>query len=234
MTETRHKNLWRTPVKKPTPPPETPPPEAPAEKILSREDASRVQRALVANIIKKIQRGGTATSREMAILKEAETAGQQPEWVKNFAELAEVFACDRHSFSRWKKENEDAPRGHADGWHNVQEWRDWLAKHPEVMAGAEATNMELQRLNLEEMRQRVRKAIHLNDVREGQYTRNEVFADRITEVVAQSKQLLRQKFENELPPYLARQEASQCRVLCKRALDEVCLRLSELTKDWPI
>ena len=212
-----------------------PDPELPADpsRILSKEDAAKIRRALIANIIKKIQRGGTATTREQAMLKEAENEGVGPEWVRNYSELADILGSNRISFAQWKRAYEDAPRARADGWHNVTAWRDWFKAHPEIRTAGDLS-VEVQSLEAEEMRQRVRKVRHLNDVREGQYVRVDVAADRITRTVAEAKALLRQKFENELPPYLAKQEAAQVRVLCKRALDEICVRLGELSKEWAI
>jgi hypothetical protein len=209
------------------------PTAAEPDRILSKQDAAKIRRALIANIIKKIQRGGTATTREQAMLKEAENEGTGPEWVRNYTELAEVLGSHRNSFAQWKRAYDDTPKIGANGWHSVEGWREWFKKHPEVRSSGDLS-VEVQQLEAEEMRQRVRKVRHLNDVREGQFTKNEVIAEHITRIVSESKSLLRQKFENELPPYLARQEAAQVRVLCKRALDEVCVRLGELSKGWVI
>jgi hypothetical protein len=216
-------------VKKKAPPPIAESSEPKTDR--TPDAASKVERAIVSNILQKIQKGGTPTTRQTEMLRQFfdQSGKSGAVWVRAFPELGEILGCHRTSFARWRRTYDDCPKARSDGWHNVDQWRAWINAHPQIKAAPDV-GVEKQQLELEELRQKVRKAVHLNDVRQQQFTRNEIFADWITRIVTEAKGLLRQKFEFELPAYTAHQESAVIRLLNKRAIDEVCARLSELSK----
>lgn len=197
----------------------------------SASDKIAFQRQIIRNIEKKVSRGGIPTPHEAKALSDfyanTESKPGLQEWVSSYEALGEILGCHRASFPRWRRIYEEAPKPRANGDHSVDAWRQFFKQHPEIRGAADMT-VEMQQLELEEMRQRVRKILFNNDVREGSFTPNAKFAAWITKVVAEAKALLRQKFEHELPGYTAKQEPAQVRVLNKRAVDEICDRLGQL------
>lgn len=62
----------------------------------------------------------------------APAAEKNPEWVSSQEQLGKVFKCHSHSFPRWRKQHEDAPRPRQNGDHSVPAWQDFFKRHPEI------------------------------------------------------------------------------------------------------
>jgi len=202
------------------------------------DDPRAVQEKLVGNILAKIDKGQSPTVAELKTLRDFESTGAAEsvsgaEWVSSYEQLGEVLDCHRASFPRWRRDYPDCPKPRQDGKHSVGAWREFFNAHPEIRGGGDIT-AEMQRLDLEEMRQKVRKAVHANDVRESLFTKNTVAVPEITKAVTEAKKLLRQKFEFELPTMTANKDVAEVRARNKAALDEICAQLSGLAAGWKL
>lgn len=205
---------------------------------LSIDDPRKVQRKLIDNILAKIERGGSPTVAELKTLRDFEQTGGIPEasgaeWVSSYEQLGEVLGCHRASFPRWRRSYSDCPKARQDGCHSVAAWRTFFAAHPEIRGAGDIT-LEMQRLELEDMRQTVRGAIFANDEREGFYTKNAIAVPEITKAVTEAKRLLRQKLEFELPTMTANKSLEEVRARNRAALDEICPTLGALAAAWKV
>jgi hypothetical protein len=100
----------------------------------NQEEESRTQKLLrlnLANLKKKVIRGGVLSAREIEMLK-AEESGTDRDgapvsgarFVKNQVELASALGVDRKTIYRWFQE-EGIPETRSDGRYSVNEWREW-------------------------------------------------------------------------------------------------------------
>lgn len=183
-----------------------------ARKLLSKD---------FANLIQRVQRGGKLSRAERSMLQNL-AAGSTPEagplFVKNFVELAEVLGVTRQSLNKWRK-LADAPVSKPNGLHEVAAWREFMRRHDlhsSNPATGEETALRARKLLAEvedrELRVAIRKSLFvpIEDVRQ-----------TWTKVAGRVTSLLRNKFENELPPILSGLDATGIQQECRRAIDEV-------------
>jgi hypothetical protein len=188
---------------------DTIPPEI-AKKLLNRD---------FANLVQRVQRGGKLSRSERAMLQGmVANAGQANVLVENFAELAKVLGVARRTLQRWRTRR-DAPKATANGFHDVASWREFMARHG-LGGDAGATDVEMalraRKLLAEVEERELRLAI-----KKREYVAIAEVREVWTRQVSRAKDLLRHKFEMELPPVLSGLDATGIQQECAKALDEV-------------
>ncbi len=182
-----------------------------AKKVLNRD---------FANLVQRVQKGGNLSRSERAMLEGmvAGGAGQAPTVAENYVELAKILGVTRRTLQNWRK-FKDAPKPMANGFHDVQAWREFMKRH-DLHGDAAATDVETAlraRKLLAEVEERELRLA----VKKREYVAIEEVRRTWTMLIGQAKELLRGKFENELPPILSGLDATAIQEECRRAIDEV-------------
>lgn len=188
---------------------DTIPPDV-ARKLLNRD---------FANLAKRVQNGGKLSRSERAMLQDMSARnGDQRSTVESYVELAKVLGVTRRALQNWRKRT-DAPKPAANGFHDVAAWREYMARNGlEGEAGAPDVEMALRaRKLLAEVEEREMRLA----VKKREYVAFEEVRVTWTGLVARAKDLLRHKFEMELPPILSGLDATAIQAECCKALDEV-------------
>lgn len=181
----------------------------------------------LANLVKRVQHGGKLSRNERSMLQNLATATGEnagPTHVPNMVELAAVLGVSRQSLNQWKK-RKDAPKPAANGLHEVAQWREFMKRHDlkgSIAVVDEETALRARKL-LAEVEERELKVA----VRKGQYVSIEDVRLEWTSLVGKATALLRNKFENELPPILSGLDATAIQEECRKAIDEVLSTLHQ-------
>jgi len=181
----------------------------------------------LANLVKRVQHGGKLSRNERSMLQNLATASGEnagPTHVPNMVELAAVLGVSRQSLNQWKK-RKDAPKPAANGLHEVAQWREFMKRHDlkgSTTVVDEETALRARKL-LAEVEERELKVA----VRKGQYVSIEEVRLEWTSLVGKAAALLRNKFENELPPILSGLDATAIQEECRKAIDEVLRTLHQ-------
>ena len=187
-----------------------------AKKLLNRD---------FANLVQRVQRGDKLSRSERAMLQGmAASAGHAFTVAENLVELARLLGVTRRTLQTWRK-RKDAPKPAANGFHEVAAWREFMQRHGlEGEAGATdaETALRARKLLAEVEERELRLA-----VKKGEYVALEEVRAVWTEQVARAKELLRHKFEMELPPVLSGLDATAIQEECSKAIDEVLTLLHE-------
>ena len=181
-----------------------------AKKLLSRD---------FANLAQRVQRGGNLSRSERVMLQSmAATAGQAPAVAADLSDLGRILGVSRSSLNRWRK-RADAPKPDANGFHDVAAWREFMQRHDlhgEPAATDAETALRARKLLAEVEERELRLA-----VKKREYVAIEEVRQTWTTLVGRAKELLRNKFENELPPVLSGLDATGIQEECRKAIDEV-------------
>ena len=187
-----------------------------AKKLLNRD---------FANLAQRVQRGGKLNRTERAMLQGmASGAGSTATVAENYVELARILGVTRRSLQNWRK-RKDAPKAAANGFHEVAAWREFMQRHglEGDPVGSDAESALRARKLLAEVEERELRLA----VKRGEFVALEAVRECWTRQVARAKDLLRHKFEMELPPVFSGLEAVAIQVECRKALDEVFTILHE-------
>lgn len=183
----------------------------------------------LANLVQRVQKGGKLTRAERAMLQNvaSSTVGGEklgPAFARNYVDLAEVLGVTRQSLTTWRK-RKDAPTPAANGLHDVAAWRDFMQRHDlkgSAPAADEETALRARKLLAEvedrELKVAVKKAL---------YVSIEEVSLEWARVAGRVTSLLRNKFENELPPILSGLDATGIQEENRRAIDEVLTLLNQ-------
>ena len=183
----------------------------------------------LANLVQRVHKGGKLTRAERAMLQNvaSNTVGGDkvgPAFARNFIDLADILGVTRQSVTAWKK-RKDAPTPAANGLHDVAAWREFMRRH-DLKGAAPSTD--------EEMALRARKLLAEVEDRElkvalkkGLYVSMEEVSLEWTRVAGRVTSLLRNKFENELPPILSGLDATGIQEENRKAIDEVLTLLNQ-------
>jgi phage terminase Nu1 subunit (DNA packaging protein) len=182
-----------------------------ARKLLNRD---------FANLAQRVHRGGNLSRSERAILQgmAASAPGSQQTVAENYVELARLLGVSRRTLQNWRK-RKDAPLPAANGFHEVAAWREFMRRHDlrgDVAVSDEETALRARKLLAEVEERELRLA-----VKKGDFVSIGEVRETWTRLVGQAKDLLRNKFENELPPILSGLDATAIQEECRRAIDEV-------------
>lgn len=200
-----------------------------ADPILSPEDASKVLKADVARILNKVKQKKPLTAQERKLLesmaeKEAAPAAEPdaPKWAKSIAALCGILGIDRKTYyNHQKRFPNDIPKTRTNGEHNVGEWREYL-RTKGVIADPAEDEEDIEHWKLRDVKAKALDREHKNRVTRGDYLHRDDIREEITLLVGEAIKLLRDKFENELPPVTAGLDAPRIRKENGRAIDEVC------------
>ena len=195
---------------------------------LSAELARKLLSKDFANLVKRVQSGHKLTRAERTMLQNmAQAAGGDasgPTHAANFVELALILGVTRQALGGWRK-RKDAPAPAANGLHEVAAWREFM-KRNDLKGGSaapdEETALKARKLLAEVEDRELRVAI-----RKGEHIALEEVRGEWTLRVARATNLLRNKFENELPPILSGLDATGIQAECRRAIDEVLAALHQ-------
>lgn len=187
-----------------------------ARKLLNRD---------FANLVQRVQSGEklTRTERSMLQAMAAASSDSAPVTAINYVELANFLGVSRRTLQTWRKRT-DAPEPAANGTHEVAAWREFMRRN-----GLKGDGLETD----EESALRARKLLaEVEDrelrvaIRKQQYVPLEVVRVEWTTRITRAKDLLRNKFELELPPILSGLDAAAIQEECQKAIDEVLTMLS--------
>ncbi len=183
----------------------------------------------LANLVQRVHHGGKLTRAERSMLQNlaSSSAGGDkvgPAFAKNFVDLADILGVTRQSITTWKK-RKDAPTPAANGLHDVAAWREFMKQH-DLKGGTPTTDLETAlraRKLLAEVEERELKVA----VRKGLYVAMEEVRQEWTRIAGRVTSLLRNKFENELPPILSGLDATGIQEENRKAIDEVLTLLNQ-------
>jgi len=147
-------------------------------------------------------------------------------WVSSDQRLSKIFGHHRMSFSRWRKEHDDAPRPRDNGDHSVEAWRKWFAAHPEIQSDEPPSAQKLA-LQIETLREQLDRIRFDNQVRKGKFMLTDHITRMLSELSTLLNSTLRTKLEDELPPILAGMPAAGIRIEMKKVHDEICRMMQE-------
>lgn len=183
----------------------------------------------LANLVQRVHHGGKLSRAERSMLQNlasASAGGERagPAQARNFVELADILGVTRQSITTWRK-RKDAPTPAANGLHDVAAWREFMKRH-ELKGSApvadEETALRARKL-LAEVEERELKVA----IKKGLYVSLEQVRQEWTMRIGRAKALLRNKFENELPPILSGLDATGIQEESRKAIDEVLAILYE-------
>ena len=200
------------------------------DSVLPPDVARKLLHKDLANLVKRVHEGKKLTRAERTMLQNLAGATDQggtggPTHARNYVELAGILGVSRQALGQWRRRS-DAPQASANGLHEVEAWREFMRKHQlkgsEGPVTDEEASLKARKLLAEveerELRLAVRKELYvpLDQVKQEWTTR-----------VGRAVSLLRNKFEQELPPILSGLDATGIQDECRKAIDEVLAILHE-------
>ena len=170
--------------------------------------------------MRRVHNGCNLSRSERAMLEDmaASGKGEARTVAENYVELARILGVTRRSLQNWRK-RKDAPKPAANGFHDVQAWREFMRKNGlegELVASDEETRLRARKLLAEVEERELRVA-----VKKREYVAFSEVRETWTKLVSRAKDLLRNKFEMELPPILSGLDATAIQEECRRAFDDV-------------
>jgi hypothetical protein len=139
---------------------------------LAPEDLDKLQTKEIANLIRKLNSGGTLTGPQRALLAQTQAGGSAPATGSAFAQtwddLAQRLGVSRKSLQNWRNRPDLAsllPRDRADGRKDVAAWVEAMREHnlADAGEGSDATgadSIDERYLRLRERQLAVEKAEH--------------------------------------------------------------------------
>lgn len=169
------------------------------------------------------KRGGKLSRSERAMLQGVSASGGHEATVaENYVELAKILGATRRMLQNWRK-RKDAPAPAANGFHDVAAWREFMQRndlHGEPAATDVESALRARKLLAEVEERELRLA-----AKKGEFVALEEVREVWTKQVARATDLLRNKFEMELPPILSGLDATAIQEECRKAIDEVLIIL---------
>jgi len=190
---------------------------------ISPEIAAKLLNRDFANMIQRVQKGGTLSQAERAKLEcLAAKAGDVSAFAADYTELARILGVNRRTILRWR-EFKDAPQPGPSGFHEVALWREFMKRHG--LKGEPATEEE-DRLR----KRKLRAEVEERELRLANRRRDYVSFAEVRAVwnrnATKAAGLIRQKFLVELPPILAGLDAVAIQQEFQKAIDEVLTVMS--------
>ena len=192
------------------------------ESVLPPDVARKLLHKDLANLVKLVHEGKKLTRAERAMLQNLAgmSAGHSgPTHARNYVELAEILGVSRQALGQWRR-RKDAPKAAANGLHDVTAWREFMRRHDlkgsESSIADEEDILKARKLLAEVEDRELRVA-----VKKGLYVPLDQVQQEWTTRIGRAVSLLRNKFENELPPILSGLDATGIQDECRKAIDEV-------------
>ena len=181
-----------------------------AKKLLSRD---------LANLAQRIQRGEKLSKAERVMLQNmAAKAGDTPAVAGDFSELARILGISRRTMNRWRRLPGAPPPG-PNGLQEVKPWREFMERN-NLKGDAPKTPLE-ESLKARKMLAEVEEKELRLAVKKREYVALSEVRETWTKLISRAKDLLRNKFEMELPPILSGLDATAIQEECRKAIDEV-------------
>lgn len=192
------------------------------ESVLPPEVARKLLHKDLANLVKRVHEGKKLTRAERTMLQNlagASAGNEGPTHARNFVELAEILGVSRQALGQWRR-RKDAPKAAANGLHEVAAWREFMSRHhlkgSEAPVTDEEASLKARKLLAEVEERELRVA-----VKKELYVPLDVVKHEWTTRVGRAVNLLRNKFEAELPPILSGLDAVGIQEECRNGIDEV-------------
>ena len=192
------------------------------ESVLPPDVARKLLHKDLANLVKRVHEGKKLTRAERTMLQNLAGAPSEhsgPTHARNYVELAELLGVSRQALGGWRR-RKDAPKAAANGLHDVGAWREFMARHQlkgsDAPASDEEAALKARKLLAEVEDRELRVA-----VKKGLYVPLDLVKEEWTTRVGRAVNLLRNKFESELPPILSGLDAVGIQDECRKAIDEV-------------
>lgn len=210
-------------------PPQVPPvaggaPQEPSVGGLTAEQASKLLRKDLSNLVKKVASGKTLSASERAIVQsaaEGSDTSKAKAWATDQVELADALGVDRKTVQRWKKEG--APAAESDGRWSVTAWKEWMKAQGKVAGKVDntptKTQLEAKRLLL----QNEKLETEIGILR-GEYTKNSEIELHIRSMVTEARKLGEQ-MPSSLAPQLAGCTTPEIEKRLRAWWDEYCTTL---------
>lgn len=204
--------------------------------IITPEMAQKLLDHDVARIVQKVKAKKPLTAPErnllsqMADREEGDTGPieRTPDHVKTVSALAGVLGISRRSIQLWRKKfSGEIPKNRTNGDYDVVAWRAFvkrkgLKEHPEEADTDPQDADDMDSLKKRDLRARAEEREFKLAVLRGDYIAADEVKESIAALVAETIKMLRDKFENELPPVCAGLDAVRIRAEASRAIDDVC------------
>lgn len=201
------------------------------------EEAKRLLQADLAKIVAKSKDPNkrlTAAERNLLIqYAQAESPDSielaAPSFAKSIAELCGILGVTRETYYDWKRKYpNDLPPNTTNGQYDVAAWR--LFASERGLKGGEPNRDDpetLEDFRKEDLKIKIEeRELKVAILRQDFIDREDV-REAITGLVAGTIKLLRDRFENELPPVCAGLDAARIQKENAAAIDEVCRLLQE-------
>lgn len=216
--------------------PQKPAPPAEPKTSFTPDEAKRILQADLAKLVQKAKDPNkrlTVAERNMlhqlAASTEEENANAlaDPALVPSIAALCGVLGVTRETYYDWtRKFPKDVPANTTNGSYDVAAWREF-AKRNNLKGGtpdeSDETDLEtLEGLRKEDLRVKIEERNFKLAILRQDFLSREDVRDEIVRLVSSSIKLLRDRFENELPPVCAGLDAVRLRAENAKAIDEVC------------
>jgi hypothetical protein len=214
-----------------TPPPPADPKPIPAPipsdgSILTQEQASKLLRRDVANLVKKVTNGKPLTSTERALVQSSASGSDltmAKAWAVDQVELGEILGITRKTVQRWRKEG--APDAESNGRWSLAGWRAWMAQHGKK-GGDEKESAIQSRSQLE-----AKRLLLMNDkleieigILKSEFTRNSEIEHQIKSMVVECRKAGEQ-MPASLAPQLAGGTVPEIEKRLRAWWDDYCLAL---------
>lgn len=195
---------------------------AQADTVLEVNRANAIKQA-----IEKVKSRKTLTKAEVDLLQSiAYSPGQKGDLsiteAKTVVELAAALGVSRRTITNWRK-MDGAPEAHPNGSHDVVAWRKFMhEKHLDGSDPGDEEGLKIRKLLVEIQEREFRL-----EVRKGEYIRKDIVREAWLSRCGRVVNLLRSKFEKELPPVLAGKDAPSIQEALAEAIDEVLTALHD-------
>ena len=200
---------------------------------ITSEQAGKILKADIANMVRKVTSGRTLSTTERAIVRSVADGESVPAdgWAKNQVELAAALGVNRRTVARWRKV-EGNPGCESDGRMNVGVWREWAKRQGHKFDEEDDKRLNKGRLEAERLlKLNTLLDLKIKEVR-GELISVATVEGMLSELGATIVALLRQKLENEWPISCAGLEPAQIRVRGKAMVDDICGRLQKAVEPW--
>jgi hypothetical protein len=190
----------------------------------------------VARIVMKVKEKKPLTAPERNLL--AQMADREegsdapitrtPDHVTTVTALAGILGVTRRSIQKWRKKYVgEIPKNRTNGDYDVVAWRAFvkrrgLKEHPEEADQDPEDADDMESLKKRDLRAKAEEREFKLSVLRGDFIAADEVRESIAALVAETIKMLRDKFENELPPVCAGLDAVRIRAEASRAIDEVC------------
>lgn len=195
---------------------------AQADTVLEVNRANAIKQA-----IEKVKSRKTLTKAEVDLLQSiAYSPGQKGDLsiteAKTVVELAAALGVSRRTITNWRK-MDGAPEAHPNGSHDVVAWRKFMhEKHLDGSDPGDEEGLKIRKLLVEIQEREFRL-----EVRKGEYIRKDIVREAWLSRCGRVVNLLRSKFEKELPPVLSGKDAPSIQEALAEAIDEVLTALHD-------